>query len=82
MQWNAAGTCIASGSEDCTVKLWDPRGAEEIITIGAGSPVTSLAWHPVAESQVAVGMEDGRVLVFDARAAHTHCSVGVRLGVG
>lgn len=77
VQWNAEGSCVASGSEDCTVKLWDPRGAAELITIGAGSPVTAVAWHPLRTTQVAVGMEDGRVLLFDSRAASAACSTGV-----
>ena len=78
VKWNAAGSCVASGAEDCTVKLWDPRADSGIMSIAAGSPVLSLAWNPVCDTQFVVGMEDGHVAVFDSRHRKAPCQTVVR----
>lgn len=74
--WDASGTRLLSGGDDCALRLWDasaPGGplplASACKTYSAG--VTSGAWHP-AEAKcgnvLAVGSYDESVRVWDARA--------------
>jgi len=80
-EWNAQGSVVASGSEDLTIKLWDPRGSEDLITMTATSPVMSVAWNPLAEHEVAAGLEDGSVLLYDVRSTGTMLRKVVRYAV-
>ena len=41
------GTCVASASSDCTVKLWDARSYHLLQHYAAhDAPITGLAMHP------------------------------------
>lgn len=68
----AAGAAMAaSGSDDRTAHVWDPRapaGAAGWATARAGGAVLCVEFDPAGGPQLAVGSADRRALVYDVRA--------------
>jgi len=63
--WNNDGTKLASGSDDSTVKIWNPATGECLWTLSCDSPVLSIDWH---ENRIGAGCDDGTIRVFDAQS--------------
>eukprot|EP00941_MAST-03F_sp_MAST-3F-sp1_P004847 g4847.t1 len=63
------GTQLASGSEDCTARIWDLRTARSVRLLKCSEEVTSICYAPYkAEKKlIFVATADGRVLTFDLR---------------
>jgi len=61
---------IASGSCDATVKLWDSRLANAVLTIESHGPhdVNRVKWLPGSEYVIASGCDDSTVSLHDIRA--------------
>ncbi|KAF0934372.1 hypothetical protein E2562_025001 [Oryza meyeriana var. granulata] len=62
---------VASGSDDRTAHVWDPRapaGAAGWATARAGGAVLCLEFDPAGGPQLAVGSADRRAVVYDVRA--------------
>jgi WD40 repeat protein len=60
------GARLASGSNDGTIKLWDPRTGEEVLTLrGHNSGVLSLAFSPDGHRLVS-GSIDHTAKIWDA----------------
>ncbi|CAM9104338.1 unnamed protein product [Choristocarpus tenellus] len=72
VQWkpdNGQTHIFASSSIDHTVKIWDRRITNGVCTSfkRLGMPVLSLAWEPVEQHLVGLGLEDGSTAVLDIR---------------
>ncbi|XP_041841215.1 coronin-2B-like [Melanotaenia boesemani] len=74
IKWNPFDDyCIASCSEDCTVKIWDipAWGVKQNITkarktlIGHSRRVAIIEWHPTAENLLLSSAYDYKVLLWD-----------------
>ncbi|XP_061524909.1 coronin-2A-like isoform X10 [Phycodurus eques] len=74
IKWNPFDdSCIASCSEDCTVKIWDipSCGVERNLTqarktlIGHSRRVGLIEWHPTAENLLLSSAYDYKVLLWD-----------------
>lgn len=75
LDWNSKAThLIVSGSDDCSVKVWDlrmskhNRNGEQEELIGFNwheEPITSVCFQPNEESVLAVASEDNRVSIWD-----------------
>jgi WD40 repeat protein len=64
LAYQGKGTLLASGGEDGRVLLWQPGKAKGPLSqADVGSGVVQLSWAPDDRS-VAVGTEEGRVVVF------------------
>jgi len=68
---------IASGSADCTVKLWDITQAKSGNACSTTlthhkDKVQSLAWHPTEGTLLATGSFDRFVALLDARSPESH----------
>ncbi|EOA13516.1 hypothetical protein CARUB_v10026582mg [Capsella rubella] len=60
----------ASGSDDGTVQMWDPRNGgslEETVRPGGGAAVCSVEFDPLGGSSLAVGCADRNAYVYDIR---------------
>ncbi len=57
------GTRVATGSEDGTVRLWSVDVAGTPTELRVGAPVRAVSWLPAG--RLAVGLEDGRVILVD-----------------
>jgi hypothetical protein len=61
------GQRLASGSDDRTVKLWDPRTGQDVLTLqGHADGVSSVAFSPDGQ-RLASGSYDRTIKVWDAR---------------
>ncbi|XP_046873546.1 coronin-2B-like [Hypomesus transpacificus] len=74
VKWNPFDDlCIASCSEDCTVKIWDipSQGVQQNITvarktlIGHSKRVGLIEWHPTARDLLVSSAYDYKVMVWD-----------------
>jgi len=60
-------TKLASGSVDCTVKIWDVETGQCLRTLrGHTEGVTSVAWHPCDSTKLASGADDDTAKIWDA----------------
>ncbi|XP_010444626.1 PREDICTED: WD repeat-containing protein RUP1-like [Camelina sativa] len=60
----------ASGSDDGTVQMWDPRNGgslEEMVRPGGGAAVCSVEFDPFGGASLAVGCADRNAYVYDIR---------------
>ncbi|KAL4007763.1 hypothetical protein ACER0C_001615 [Sarotherodon galilaeus] len=78
VKWNPFNDyCIASCSEDCTVKIWDIPicGVQQNLTkarktlIGHSRRVGLIEWHPTAENLLLSAAYDYKVLLWDVSQA-------------
>lgn len=70
--WNKVAThLLVTGSDDCTVKVWDLRMAsegtqDELLCFNWHTePITSIKFQPNEESVIAVASEDNRLTIWD-----------------
>lgn len=70
--WNKiASHLLVTGSDDCTVKVWDLRmsaegSQDELLCFNWHTePITSIRFQPNEESVIAVASEDNRLTIWD-----------------
>jgi len=64
-----AAAMAASGSDDCTAHVWDPRAPSAgWATARAGGAVLCVEFDPSGAPQLAIGSADRRAVVYDVRA--------------
>lgn len=62
---------IASGSDDCTVKIWESNMGYSAGSISAEGNVFSVRFHPTARNFVAYGCANGNIYYHDLRNTGT-----------
>ncbi|KAH8917034.1 putative subunit of the heterotrimeric G protein [Atractiella rhizophila] len=62
-----APNLVATGSDDCTVRIHSPNEAAEIDKIDIGHPVTAVEWLGGAGSEIAIGGVDNDIHIYDLR---------------
>jgi E3 ubiquitin-protein ligase RFWD2 len=69
IDYSSDGSLAASGSDDCTVHLWDPRANSDTLfeTIPFTSPVCCVEFDPTGEPFFAIGCADKNAYVYDVR---------------
>ncbi len=60
-------TLLASGSDDCTVKIWSTRAQASVAQIDLKANVCAVKWRPNTAHQIAVGSADHTVYLYDLR---------------
>lgn len=70
LEFSPDGSLLATGSEDMTVSLWDPKTGTEQRRFEAGSRVDSLAWSPEG-ALLAAGADSGKVFLWDTSSGVT-----------
>uniref|UniRef100_A0A8D3C0L8 Coronin n=1 Tax=Scophthalmus maximus TaxID=52904 RepID=A0A8D3C0L8_SCOMX len=90
VKWNPFDDhCIASCSEDCTVKIWDIPvcGVQQNLTkarktlIGHSRRVGLIEWHPTAENLLLSAAYDYKVLLWDVSQAGAVIRFPVRVAL-
>lgn len=64
---SADPTLLASGSDDCTVKLWSTRAQAAVAQLDLRANVCAVKWCPGSAHQLAVGSADHNVYTYDVR---------------
>lgn len=62
---------LASGSDDCTVKLWSTRAQASVAQLDLRANVCAVKWRPGSSHQLAVGSADHVVYLYDLRRPAT-----------
>ncbi|CAH0520342.1 unnamed protein product [Peronospora belbahrii] len=63
---------LCSASQDTTVQVWDARHPENAaLAVATRLPALSVDWHPTKSAVFSVGLEDGKVCIFDVRSPRT-----------
>ncbi|KAF4533301.1 hypothetical protein B566_EDAN004422 [Ephemera danica] len=57
------GQYIASGSDDCSIRVWEIATGRCVTIIAAGAPVTSVAWNPSAHLTLLAASAGKRLLL-------------------
>jgi hypothetical protein len=66
--WSPDGRCVATGSSDGTVKIWDAKSGRALNSLeGHGDWVRSVAWSPDGQ-RLASGSDDQTVKIWDAKS--------------
>jgi E3 ubiquitin-protein ligase RFWD2 len=60
-------TLLASGSDDCTVKVWSTRAQASVAQLDLKANVCAVKWRPNTAHQIAVGSADHTVYLYDLR---------------
>ena len=58
---------LASGSDDCTVKLWSTRAQASVAQLDLKANVCAVKWRPGSAHQLAIGSADHIVYLYDLR---------------
>lgn len=72
--YNASSKLIAAAVGDQTIRLWNmapsvsSQYSVEMLWKGLQSKITFVEWHPLEQSILAYGTEDGRVGIYDVRS--------------
>lgn len=64
VDWSPRGERIVSVSTDATLRLWDATSGSALLERELGSRSEAVAWSGL--DQIAVGLEDGSILLLDA----------------
>ena len=69
VSWSPDGTKLASGSEDKTVKVWNPATGEQLCQLKVDGSVYGVAFSPDSTTLAAgLGGPSNSVLIFDAQS--------------
>lgn len=60
---------IASGSDDCRVKIWSSQEASALTQLELPANVTTVKWRPDSSVHLAIGSADHSVYLYDLRHA-------------
>ncbi|MEM9036917.1 MAG: TIR domain-containing protein [Actinomycetota bacterium] len=74
MRWSPTGARLATPSRDGSTRIWSREGQLQAHVAHTGIEANCVAWHP-DESSVAIGLDDGLVLIADATSGavlHEH----------
>ncbi|EPZ32266.1 hypothetical protein O9G_003410 [Rozella allomycis CSF55] len=58
---------LASGSDDCRVKIWSINQRQSVLTIDSRVNVCSVQFNPMSSDQVTFGSSDHKMYLFDLR---------------
>jgi E3 ubiquitin-protein ligase RFWD2 len=61
-------TLLASGSDDCAVKVWSTRAAASVAHLDLKANVCAVKWRPGSTHELAVGSADHSVYLYDLRS--------------
>ncbi|KAF8338168.1 WD40-repeat-containing domain protein [Cantharellus anzutake] len=57
ISWNKAGTYLAVGHQDATIRIWTPEGKLLATLFGHDAPVFDVAWSPSGDRLVSAGLD-------------------------
>ncbi|KAJ3384312.1 coatomer subunit alpha [Entophlyctis sp. JEL0112] len=58
---------LASGSDDCKVKIWSTNQKKSVQTIESKANICSVKWNPCVSNQIAFGSADHHIHYYDIR---------------
>jgi WD40 repeat protein len=70
LDWNLTGRMLASGSDDGTLRVWDVEETNEILSVPASRPVTTVDWSP-----------DGKQIAYSGGGAYDVIRAPVLVGL-
>lgn len=60
---------ICSGSDDCTIKVWDPRVRNQVTTLNNTYQVTAVSFNDTAEYVISGGIDNDIKVNFSKRVS-------------
>lgn len=72
---DADPTLLASGSDDCTVRLWSTKSSNAAGQLDLKANVCCVKWRPGSAYELAIGSADHQVYLYDIRQPHAPVSI-------
>lgn len=78
VSFDPTGQFFASGSEDCTVRIWEVSSGRCLRVYNTGTLVTTVAWNPNPNTPVILAAVEEHVLILDSGVARGEIAQNVQ----
>lgn len=65
VSFSPTGDFLATGSEDGSLRIWDPSNGKDLASLNVGSSILCIVWDPIRRKRLFFGCQNGTVAFLD-----------------